>query len=95
MSQKRADACIEYLISKGIAADRLIANGKGESTPYVMDQKDGKLKVADVLSVSYINKFRFKKNKEKAHQYNRRTTFKVLTEDYVPTKVEEEVTKEK
>jgi peptidoglycan-associated lipoprotein len=95
LSQKRADACIEYLISKGIAADRLIANGKGESTPYVMDQKDGKLKVGDVLSVSYINKFRFKKNKEKAHQYNRRTTFKVLTEDYVPTKVEEEVTKEK
>ncbi|MBT6013770.1 MAG: OmpA family protein [Flavobacteriales bacterium] len=95
LSQKRADACIEYLISKGIPADRLLANGKGESTPYVMDQKDGKLKVGDVLSVSYINKFRFKKNKEKAHQYNRRTTFKVLTEDYVPTKVEEEVTKEK
>ena len=26
----------------------------------------------------------FKKNKEAANQYNRRTSFKVLREDYVP-----------
>ena len=60
-----------------------------------MEQKDGKLKIGDVLSESYINKFRFKKNKEKSHQYNRRTTFKVLTEDYVPLKKNEADTKEK
>jgi len=36
------------------------------------------------LTESYIKKIRFKKNKEKAHQYNRRTSFKVLREDYIP-----------
>ena len=37
-----------------------------------------------VLTESYIRKIKFKKNKNKAHQYNRRTSFKVLREDYVP-----------
>ena len=46
--------------------------------------KDGRFKEGDVLTESYIKKIRFKKNKEKAHQYNRRTSFKVLREDYIP-----------
>ena len=45
-------------------------------------------KTGDVLTESYINKLK-KKFKEIAHQYNRRTTFKVLTEDYVPKVLEE------
>ena len=91
LSQERADVCIEYLVSKGIDRDRLVANGKGESSPYVMEAKDGKLKMGDVLTEPYINKFRLKKNKEKAHQYNRRTTFKVISEDYVPKPKKEEL----
>ena len=31
LSQKRADVCVDYLISKGIQKERLIAVGKGES----------------------------------------------------------------
>ena len=46
-----------------------------------MDVKEG-----DVLTKSYINKIKFRKNKKKAHQYNRRTSFKVLSEDYVSEK---------
>jgi hypothetical protein len=38
-----------------------------------------------VLTEHYISKIRFKKNKEKANQYNRRTSFEVLREDYVPS----------
>ena len=34
-----------------------------------------------------------RKNKEKAHQYNRRTTFKVVSQEYVP-KPKEEVKEE-
>ena len=86
LSQKRADACVNYLIDKGISSDRLIAVGKGESEPFVIEKKDGRLKVGDVLTEGYIKKIRFKKNKEKAHQYNRRTTFKVLREDYIELK---------
>ena len=37
-----------------------------------------------LLTASYINKIIFKKNKEKANQYNRRTSFKVIREDYIP-----------
>lgn len=35
LSQKRAQAAVDYLISKGIAPDRLIAKGFGESQPKV------------------------------------------------------------
>ena len=53
--------------------------GMGESDPFVMDVKNGKLKLGDILDEAYINKLRRKKDIEKAHQYNRRTDFKVLT----------------
>ena len=56
----------------------------GEREPFIIEKKDGRFKVGDVLTESYIKKIRFKKNKEKANQYNRRTSFKVLREDYVP-----------
>ncbi|MBT5858487.1 MAG: OmpA family protein [Flavobacteriales bacterium] len=96
LSQKRADVCIQYLISKGIADDRLVANGKGESEPYVLTKEDSEhdqrggffrkriFKEGDVLTESYINKLKAK-FKDVAHQYNRRTAFKVLTEDYIPS----------
>ena len=84
LSQKRADVCMAYLVSKGIDVGQLVASGKGETEPFVIEKKDGRFKVGDVLTERYISKIRFKKNKEKANQYNRRTSFKVLREDYVP-----------
>ncbi len=84
LSQQRADACVAYLISQGIDSGQLVARGMGEKEPFVMESKDGRLKEGDVLTEKYIKKIRFKKNKEKANQYNRRTSFKVLSEDYVP-----------
>ena len=101
LSQERANVCVEYLISNGIASDRLVANGKGESQPYVLTAEDAKhderggffakkiFKEGDVLTESYISKLK-KKFKEVAHQYNRRTTFRVLSEDYVPSVLEKE-----
>ena len=85
LSQQRADACVAYLISQGIDAGQLVAKGMGEKEPFVIETKDGRFKEGDVLTESYIKKIRFKKNKERANQYNRRTSFKVLREDYVPT----------
>ena len=84
LSQQRADACVAYLISQGIDPGQLVAVGKGEKQPFVIETKDGRFKVGDVLTERYIRKIRFKKNKENANQYNRRTSFKVLREDYVP-----------
>jgi len=85
LSQQRANACIAYLVSQGIDAGQLVAKGMGEKEPFVIEEKDGRFKVGDVLTESYINKIRFKKTRVRAHQYNRRTSFKVLREDYVPT----------
>ena len=77
------------MVSKGINKKQLKALGMGESEPFLMDVKNGRLKTNDVLDEAYINKLKRKKDIEKAHQYNRRTAFKVLTEDYLPTVIEE------
>ena len=90
LSQKRANVCVAYLVSQGIESSQLIAKGMGETEPFVIEEKDGRFDIGDVLTKSYIKKIRFKKNKAKANQYNRRTSFKVLREDYVPEVLDEE-----
>ena len=84
LSQQRADACVSYLVTKGVDLGRLVSKGMGENEPFVIEEEGGRFKVGDVLTESYIKKIRFSKNKEKANQYNRRTSFKVIREDYVP-----------
>lgn len=39
LSQKRAESVVKYLISKGIASGRLIATGRGETTPIAENTK--------------------------------------------------------
>ena len=73
LSQRRAQVCVDYLVSKGIEPKRLIAIGMGETVPFVMNKKDGKLKLGSVLDEAYINTLKREKDREKAHQYNRRT----------------------
>jgi peptidoglycan-associated lipoprotein len=88
LSQKRAQSVVDYLISKGIAADRLQAKGYGESQPKVVDDKViaqyDFLELDAVLTESYINQLESPDLQEKAHQVNRRTEFRVLTTDYIP-----------
>ncbi len=88
LSQKRAQSVVDYLISKGIAADRLQARGYGESQPKVVDEKLAErydfLKVGDVLTESFINQLPSADLQERAHQINRRTEFRVLSTDYIP-----------
>jgi peptidoglycan-associated lipoprotein len=88
LSQKRAQSVVDYLISKGIAPDRLQARGYGESQPKVVDEKVKAqydfLEVGDVLTESFINQLPSPDLQEKAHQINRRTEFRVLSTDYIP-----------
>ena len=80
-------------MAKGIEPKRLIASGMGETEPFVMDVKDGKLRIGAILSPDFIeNKLRRKKDKEKAHQYNRRTDFKVVLDSFYNVE-KDEVTK--
>ncbi len=88
LSQKRAQSVVDYLISKGIAADRLQARGYGETQPKVVDEKIKEqyefLELGQVLTESFINQLESPELQEKAHQVNRRTEFRVLSTDYIP-----------
>lgn len=78
LSQKRAETCVNYLISKGIDSERMVPKGYGEKKPFI-DPKTGQ-----VYTESYINGLSGKDPQEAAHQKNRRTVFQVLRDDYVP-----------
>ncbi|MDR1155186.1 MAG: OmpA family protein [Bacteroidales bacterium] len=86
LSQKRAQSVVDYLIEKGIARDRLTAKGYGESTPKVVDEQIAAqysfLRNGITLTESYINSLPSKDDQEIAHQFNRRTEFRVLRTDY-------------
>jgi peptidoglycan-associated lipoprotein len=82
LSQRRAQICVDYMVDKGIKPMRLIAKGVGENEPFVMDVKDGKLKPGAILNEAFFEKLKRKKDIEKAHQYNRRTDFKVVLDSF-------------
>lgn len=67
LSQGRAQSCVNYLISKGIAKERLISTGYGETKPLISDAQIAKM-------VPKSPEF------EAAHQKNRRTAFRVMQE---------------
>jgi peptidoglycan-associated lipoprotein len=86
LSLRRAQSVVNYLIEKGIARDRLVAKGYGESSPKVVDKKDNAaysfLPPGTVLTESFINGLGDEDRQEMAHFLNRRTEFKVLRSDY-------------
>jgi len=90
LSQKRAQSVVEYLIAKGIEAERLSPKGYGESTPKVVDaiteSQNPFLKQGTTLSEQFINTLATEEQKEVAHQINRRTEFRVLRTDYISTR---------
>lgn len=65
LSEDRALSVYNYLVDKGIAKERLTYKGFGESKPVMTDEQIAKL-ASD-------------KEKEKAHQANRRTEYKVTS----------------
>jgi len=85
LSQKRAEAVVDYLINGGIAADRLVAKGYGETAPKVLRKKLaeqlGFLKEGDVLTESFILGLS-EEQQEVCNALNRRTEFKVLRSTY-------------
>jgi len=65
LSSERAQSCVDYLIKNGIAKDRLVVKGYGETKLIKTDAEIAKLK--------------FRDEKEEAHQENRRTEIKILS----------------
>jgi peptidoglycan-associated lipoprotein len=67
LSQKRAQSCVDYLIKKGIAKDRIVPKGYGESKPL---QDCSKIPDCPTSSGGDCE----------CHQLNRRTEFKIIGE---------------
>lgn len=70
LSQGRAESAVNYLISLGIDAARMVPKGYGEDNLLISDAE--------------INKLATEEEREAAHQLNRRTEFSVLSFDFVP-----------
>lgn len=76
LSKKRAQSAVNYIISKGINANRITARGYGESKLIISDAE--------------INAMATEKEKEAAHQINRRTEFKILEYNKRPEEEEDD-----
>ena len=85
LSQRRAESVVNYLISQGIEADRLVPKGYGESTPKTitrkMAEKSPFMKEGDTLTEAYILTLP-EEQQEICNAQNRRTEFRVLRTTY-------------
>lgn len=95
LGTRRANAVVDSLIAHGIAKERLVAKGYGETEPRTL-HKDFKGPTSlfifpkeTKLTEDYINSLddktdMGKKKFEDAHQFNRRISMKTLNTDYKP-----------
>jgi len=85
LSERRAQSVVNYLITAGIAADRLTSKGYGKGEPVVVDSKMAAaynfLKEGDVLDETFIKKL-LPDQQNSANQLNRRTEFRVVKTTY-------------
>lgn len=85
LSQRRAKSVIDYLISVGIAPDRLQHQGYGESRPKTITKKLAReypqFEEGQVLDEVFVKSLP-EADQEVADQINRRTEFQVLSTDY-------------
>lgn len=85
LSERRAKSVIDYLISVGIAPDRLQHIGYGESRPKTITKRLNKaypqFPEGTVLNEEFIETLS-PEDQEAADQINRRTEFQVLSIDY-------------
>ena len=80
LSQARAKSCVDYLVSKGITAERMTPKGYGEKRLMYSDAE--------------VNALKTKEEQEAMHQKNRRTVFTVLRTDYVDPNAPKEAPQE-
>jgi Outer membrane protein and related peptidoglycan-associated (lipo)proteins len=85
LALRRAQSVVDYLIAAGIPADRLTAQGYGESVPKTvtakMAEQNDFLKEENILTEEFI-KTLTPEQQEIADQYNRRTEFIVTGISY-------------
>ena len=81
LSEKRAQAVVDFLVEQGIERNRLKARGYGQSRPVKADlflaQQYNFIKEGDVLNEAFTARLN-ERQRETVHQINRRTEFRVL-----------------
>jgi len=89
LSQRRAQSVVDYLIIRGIEPARLVAKGYGERVPLTIKKdiiRDGfPFTEGTTFDEAFIETLVNNREKEVAHQLNRRTEFRILRKDYVPS----------
>ncbi|MBR1793245.1 MAG: PD40 domain-containing protein [Bacteroidales bacterium] len=97
LSQRRAQSVVDYLVSRGIERDRLVAKGYGEREPRVLDH-DAIVRINDKaftfskgteMACDYIMHLPEGDYQEAAHLLNRRIEFRILRTDYVSKRLVE------
>lgn len=82
LSRARAESVVRYLVSQGIAADRLISEGYGKSRPFVVTARVAEehpfLPEGQTLDETFIHSLQSTEQQEVCDQLNRRTEFEVL-----------------
>jgi outer membrane protein OmpA-like peptidoglycan-associated protein len=98
LSQRRAEAVVQYLTEHGIEAARLSPVGYGKEKPKTIRKKLAEkypfLKEGDVLTEEFIKALKEEKQQELCNQLNRRTEFIVLRTTYGLTDTHKEESKE-
>ncbi|MFZ4462949.1 MAG: OmpA family protein [Bacteroidales bacterium] len=98
LSQRRAQSVVDFLILRGIDAERLVARGYGERVPRELENtftvNGSKFEAGTVLSEAYINALPTNEMKEVAHQLNRRTEFRILSKDFIPKAANQPINQE-
>ena len=82
LSEARALSAVRYLISKGVDSLRMKPVGMGEKEPYTLDKDEAGFEAGTVFSEAFIRGLATEEEKELAHQFNRRTDFKVLKDNF-------------
>ncbi len=96
LSQRRAQSVVDYLIIRGIEPARLVAKGYGERVPLSLKKdvsRDGfPFPEGTTIDETFIESLTNNSEKEAAHQLNRRTEFRVLRKDYIPSATNIDIT---
>jgi peptidoglycan-associated lipoprotein len=86
LSQRRAQAVVDYLIINGIDDMRLSAKGMGESQPRKITAEIAAkypfLQQGQMLNENYINSLQNNEEKEICHALNRRTEIQVVSDNF-------------
>lgn len=82
LSQKRAESVVNYLVSKGLLAERMIPVGYGENRPKIVTRRIAEqnpfLQVGDTLTEAFILALPEEAQQEVCNALNRRTEFRVM-----------------